>query len=471
MCTIAEAADQLNILDVAALDSQGLPVTGLQSSDFQLQQDGKTQTIAYFRFTGDKPSQVIKPDAEPDPHVYSNRAGVPLHITVVLIDLLSDRLLTGATINEELTRALKNVESSEGLYLYILTSSGALYPIHALPAPDSQETAAGEPWTKNIAATLQAALKTVFSFKPVDERDVVFRFNSTMNALKNLGGQMRLASGRKSLVWVTHGVPLNGVSISEQGRVDFTNPLRVVCQELERAQIAVYPVAESTTGAAAALVTESEQSLEEFANITGGRMYRSGGVGDALKQAVNDARANYELGYYTEPAKTDGKHHKLRVTCARKEVRLLAAPGFYALFGPQQPADVERNAALLAVHSPFEATEIGLRASVAPDPGAAGTMRFDIHIDPADLLLRQAGDHRTGRLSMLFAVYGPDGVGQSKPLPIDVNLTTAQYDTAMRGGLEFHQAMPVGATVQRVRVVVVDRDLGAAGSVTIPVGR
>jgi hypothetical protein len=91
--------------------------------------------------------------------------------------------------------------------------------------------------------------------------------------------------------------------------------------------------------------------------------------------------------------------------------------------------------------------------------------------DPADLLLRQAGDHRTGRLSMLFAVYGTDGVGQSKPLPIDVNLTAAQYDTAMRGGLEFHQSMPIGATVQRVRAVVVDRDLGAAGSVTIPVPR
>ena len=195
---MASAAEQLNKLNVAALDSQGQPVTGLQSSDFQLQQDGKTQSIAYFRFTGDKPIQPIKPGPEPDPHEYSNRAGVPLHTTVVLIDLLSDRLLTGAMISDELTRALKGVESSEGLYLYILTSSGELYPIHPLPKPDSEVTAAGEPWTRNIAAMLQAALKTVFSFKPVDERDVVFRFQSTMNALKQLGGQMRLVSGARA---------------------------------------------------------------------------------------------------------------------------------------------------------------------------------------------------------------------------------------------------------------------------------
>ena len=168
---------------------------------------------------------------------------------------------------------------------------------------------------------------------------------------------------------MTHGVPLNGVSVSEQGRVDFTNPLRLVCQELERVQVVVYPVAESTSGAAAALVTESEQSLEEFASITGGRMYRSGGVGEALRQAMTDARANYEIGYYSEQAKPDGKHHKLRVICARKEVRLLTEPGFYAVFGPEQPADVERNATLIAAHSPFDATEIGLRASVSPDPG------------------------------------------------------------------------------------------------------
>lgn len=470
ICLFARAADnKLNKLDVSALDSQGQPVTGLQSSDFQIQQDGKSQTIAFFHFTGDKPAQAVKSGAEPDSHEYTNRAGV--HGTVVLIDLLSDRLLTGAMINEELTRSLKNLESSEGLFLYILTSNGELYPVHPLPDLDTAVTAAAEPWTRNISATLQTALKTVFAFKPVDERDIVFRFDTTVKALKTLGGQMMRLPGRKSLVWVTHGVPLNGPSISEQGRVDFTNPLRLICQELERAQIAVYPVAESRNGAAAALVTESEQSLEEFASITGGRLYRSGGVGDAIRQAINDARANYEIGYYTEPLKPDGKHHKLRVTCARKEVRLLTAPGFYAVFGPEQPGEAERNALLLAAHSPFDSTEIGLRASVSPDAGAPGTMRFDIHINPADLMLRQAGDHRTGRVAVLFAVYGPTGAGQSNPFPIDVNLTAAQYDTALQGGLEFRQSMPIGETVQRVRVIALDKDLGVAGSVTIPIQR
>ena len=70
LCTLASAADGLNKLNVAAVDSQGQPVRGLQSSDFQLQVDGKSRPITFFRFTG----------------------GAPLRPTVILIDLLSDRM-------------------------------------------------------------------------------------------------------------------------------------------------------------------------------------------------------------------------------------------------------------------------------------------------------------------------------------------------------------------------------------------
>jgi VWFA-related protein len=449
LCTPASAADGLSKLNVAAVDSQGQPVRGLQNSDFQLQVDGKSRSISFFRFSG----------------------GAPLRATVILIDLLSDRMMTGSIMADEITHALKNLESSEGLYVYILTASGALYPIHAMPKPDTELTPEAEPWTRNIGGLLQTAFKNVFGFKPIDERDVVVRYQMTINALRDLGGQMKLASGRKSLVWVTHGVPLVGPSISEQGLVDFTNPLRLFCEEMERAQIVVYPVVESSRGAGGAVGTQGEQSLEEFANITGGRMYRSGGVGDALRQATQDARGNYQIGYYSEPVKPDGKHHKYRVTCARKEVRVQTEAGFYAVLAPEQPDEAERNAALIAAHSPFDASDIGVKATMSPDPNRDKYMRFEIHVDPGDLLLSQAGEHRTGKISLLFAVYGAEGVGQSKPIPVDISLTPEQYETALHGGLEYHPSLPIGPTVQRVRVIVVDRDLGVAGSVTIPVAR
>jgi VWFA-related protein len=461
ICTLASAADKLNRLNVVALDPKGQPVTDLQSADFQLLEDGKPRKIAFFRFTGDKPL----PATRPVPSEYSNRAHPALRATVVLIDLLSDRMMSGSVIDQDVTRALKNLESSEGLYLYFLTSRGELYPVHPMPKPDTEVTPADEPWTRNIAPMLQASLKTLFGFKPVDDRDIKVRFDLTINALRELGSQMTQVSGRKNLVWVTHGIPLNGVSISMQGRVDFTNPIRRFCQELEQAQIVVYPVEQSMSGAAAAIATESEQTLEEFAGLTGGREYRSGRVDEAIQQALTDFRANYQIAYYSASLDPDGKHHKLRVTCARKQVRLQTEPGFYALVPPDSPGNLERIAFDSAAHSPFDAAEIGLRASVSPDPATSRNMRFDIRIDAADLLLRQAQDRHTGRVSLLFA--GLDQPGP--PAPLDISLTPEQYETAMRDGIELRLTIPVGAAVRKLRPIVVDRELGAVGSVTIPI--
>jgi hypothetical protein len=133
-------------LNVVALDAQGQPATGLHNTDFQLQEDGKPRDIAFFRFTGGQPLP-----AKPEPGEYSNRAGATSHATVVLIDLLNDRLMSDSTIGREITDALKNLESSEGLYLYFLTPRGDLYPVHPLPKFDTAMTPDAEPWTRNIA--------------------------------------------------------------------------------------------------------------------------------------------------------------------------------------------------------------------------------------------------------------------------------------------------------------------------------
>ncbi|HWZ43891.1 MAG TPA: hypothetical protein VNW97_10455, partial [Candidatus Saccharimonadales bacterium] len=227
---------------------------------------------------------------------------------------------------------------------------------------------------------------------------------------------------------------------------------------------------QSMRGAGAAMGTESEQALQEFADHTGGRRYGSGRVDEALQQAMTDFRANYRIAYYSAPAKPDGKHHKLRVTCARKEVRLQTEPGFYAVAPLDPPDDVERMALEAVAHSPFDATDIGLRASVSPDPGTPGNMRLEIRIDAADLLLGQAQDRRTGKVSVLFAANQAAGWGQpGPPIPLDISLTPEQYATVMHDGIELHRALPAGSAIRKIRAIVVDGELGAVGSVTIPI--
>jgi VWFA-related protein len=474
ICTLASAADKSNksaedrlkTINVSALDAQGAPVAGLQSGDFQLTEDGKPQNIAFFRFTGDKPM----PSTRLGPHEYSNRTNAPTHATVILIDLLNDRLMSGAIMGDESSRYLKGLESAEGLYLYILTAEGALYPVHPLPKPDTEITSTSEPWTRNIGPMLDAAIKHVFAFKPVDDRDIKVRYDVTMKALLELGGQMQEVSDRRNLIWVSHGVPLNGNSISEQGHIDLTNPVRQICERLEQAQIVVYPVEQSVEGAAQAIGTEGEMTLDEFSGLTGGRQYRSGSVGDAVQAAMTDSRANYQISYYTSALKTDGKHHKIKVTCSHKDVRLQTEQGFYSMLGAAPKTDVEHAAFANAAHSPFDATAIGLRASIAPDPANSKNTQFAVHIDPADLFLRQTQDRHTGKLTVVFAAYEGTKLDQpAAPFRLDINFSPDQYQKAMQGGIELKPAVPIGPAVQKVRVIVLDSGLEAVGSVTIPI--
>src|ERR1035441_8887595 len=98
-----ESHAKLIRLNVVALDAHGQPVTGLHRADFQLLEDGKPQDIAFFRFTG---GWALR--AKPGPGEYSNRAGAAWHATVVLIDLLTDRIMSDAVIGRQASDSLKN---------------------------------------------------------------------------------------------------------------------------------------------------------------------------------------------------------------------------------------------------------------------------------------------------------------------------------------------------------------------------
>jgi len=108
----------------------------------------------------------------------------------------------------------------------------------------------------------------------------------------------------------------------------------------------------------------SADTLNEFADMTGGRPNNGKDIGAAITQAMNDARTSYQLGYYSPFEAGDGKFHKLRVTCTRKGVRIQAKTGYYAW--PQDPEAEALQTIRLAVSQPSDAAEIGLRATISP---------------------------------------------------------------------------------------------------------
>lgn len=458
----ADAPEQLKILNVVALDANGQPVTDLTAADFHVLDDGKPQPILFFRFTGARATQTSL-----GPREYSNHSSAPRNPVVVLFDMLNDRILGDAYVRAELIDGLKKLESADNIYLYLLTPGGELVPVHGLPPADAVVQPSTEPWTRQIAPLLDQTMKPFAGFHPVDELDLKVRYEKTMAALNTLGGNVTEMSGRRSIVWVTHGFALFGYSLSVRGRLDFTDPLRNFFERLELSQVFLYPVDQSRRGAGADPTTYSAQTLDEAAALTGGRRLTSDRASEGIQSALTDARADYEIAYRMPSDKIDKKRRKLRVTATRKDIHIQSPQAYYVIARP--PADVLLRGVIgTAVRSPFEATDIGIRATIAPAADHKSVV-LNAYIDPADIFLHPSGDLQTGHLDFMIAAYDANGLDQaSKPLSLDLKLTAPQLEAARRSGLAIRQTLAFKDSTERIRIIVYDPNLNSVGSVQVP---
>lgn len=332
------------ILNVTALDAKGHPVTDLTSADFQIFDDGKLQHIASFK------ASAAQSDAETPPAT-----------TLILFDLLNSIPAHRGYLSNQIIRALETVETGDSVYFYLLTNHGDLYPVHALPTPQGKTPAsrasdaeedrkpASTPWTRQIHPLLDEAIQKVYGLRPMDDKDRGIRSAVTFRTLSELGRQLTEIPGSKTIVWISAGAPnwllypygcqdivfAEGSRLYAAGKcssdcakwqggskcVDYMPFLQHFSAQLDRTGAIMYNVEDTAEGALPPADRGTpKDTLQQLADLTGGRMYIGGEVGKAIAQSLEDARARYQLVY--DAPSPDGKYHKLRVACARKGVRI-----------------------------------------------------------------------------------------------------------------------------------------------------
>jgi len=472
-----ESETRLLSLNVVALDGHGQPVTDLTAADFQIADSGKPQKIAFFRR-----KDARSPEQAPAlaPQEFSNRTqGDPLHATVILLDLLNQGFSSRGMAASEIVRSLEPLDAGDSLYFYLLSVDGKLYPVRGfLPGEGTAHPSPGAPWTRQIKPLLDQALRDVMHPRSPDI-DVYVRIQLTFFALEALGAQMTAIPGQKNVVWVTDGVPM---ALGERRSdtlvpIDFTPQIRQLSDALDRSGVALYPVRQimlgrednigGTSGGNGATLgagtgVQEMATLDQFADLTGGRRSRDKDIGSALKQAMNDLRFSYQLGYYPSTP-TDGKFHKLRVTSERKGLRIQSKAGYYAWALPAG-SRAEQAFSTIAT-TPADAEEIGLRATISPQGGGA---RVNVRIDAHDVILAQQGDHFTGQLRVVTVGYLPDGRSEASPVtPVNLNYDAAGLGQALKDGIAFTENL-AASQESKLRVIVFDRDSEAVGSITIP---
>ncbi len=216
--------------------------------------------------------------------------------TVILLDLLNANLSDRGSGWEGISRAVEHMETTDGLFLYLLTAEGKLYPVHGLPGTEATEAAASPTWTKQIRSVLDQAVRAVNRLKPQDERDPVIRVRQTYQALGLLASQLGGVPGRKSIVWITHGVPVNFRTLTNDW-VDMTGQLRQFSGSLNQMGVAMYTVDQGgpgTTPPGGANGSEgpgyqSQDTLQQMAELTGGKAYPGNNAEAAIPAAMASA--------------------------------------------------------------------------------------------------------------------------------------------------------------------------------------
>jgi VWFA-related protein len=275
-------------ISMLALDRQSQPVPDLKADEIQLFDNGQRQPMASF-------GHLSNPSAS--------------H-TAILYDLLN--IATGARGNvpRQIAQAMQQVEGKASIHLYLLAADGVITPVGG----------AG-----NIEMRLDNTMYNISVIRPKHLDPIGARVKATYEAIGELYKTMAAESGRKTIVWITHGVPTSAISTSGTP-VDYMPTLKKFASGLGREQVVIYPV-QQTVRADGQPNDSSRDTLRQFADLTGGRLYPNGTIGDAVTEAIRDTAASYVLTY---TPKSDGKFHALRVTCTRPGTRIQTRQGYFA---------------------------------------------------------------------------------------------------------------------------------------------
>ena len=293
-------------------DSGGKPVPDLTASDFAVFDNGSPQQIVSLRL-----QQSEKP-----------------HPVVVLFDLMNAGESSRGAVWNAVKTSLPHLQSTGPLYLYLLVEDGSLYPVHALPSAPAAQAVANADWVKDIGPLMDAAMQKVSQARPLEFRaaspvSLQVRFKATYSALDDMRGLMARVPGPKELLWVTYGIP-SAIHLVDRTWFDGVPPLRQLGTRFVQSGTTVYTADPGVSLQAGIL---NRDSLDILAGVTGGRTFSTIALDRAITQIGADALTNYSLAYQPSAKNWDGKFHKLRVTVARKGVRLQTENGYYAVSG------------------------------------------------------------------------------------------------------------------------------------------
>ena len=370
-------------LDVVVTNGQDEPVPDLHRKDFQVLENGKLQTIAFFEeHTGVPPTQIKLPPMPP--HVFTNYPTIERadSVNVLLLDSLNTQPQDQAYVRGQLIEYLEHVPPGTHLAIFTLASRlrmiqgfttdfslllGALSNKKAGSGPELSPllaTAAQADMDKDLIALMamnQAAPEAIAAVKQFQgdhaASNTEARLKITLQALTQLARYLSSIPGRKNVIWFSGSFPVTSFPTTDGGRPfqvmhEYPGDVQQTAELLAPGQVAIYPVSAAgltgdATYEASHLATPRMQqrnlqeegadratdqiAMEELAKDTGGHaFYNSNGLGDAMLHVIHDGARYYTLSYVPTNKSMDGKYRRIQVELLHNNYKLAYRRGYNA---------------------------------------------------------------------------------------------------------------------------------------------
>jgi hypothetical protein len=221
----------------------------------------------------------------------------------------------------------------------------------------------------------------------------------------------------------------------------------------------------------ASSVQASQGTMEEVAAETGGKAYiNENEIRHGVSLAAADDKASYEIGYYPENKKWDGKYRSIKVKIAQGDTQIRYRKGYFAVDASQNKNSTYEQdvAAALLFNAPF--TQIYFMAQAKPtDPGK---VRVVFLVDAHTVSAEDSGGSKKMNLSLYACVFGPNGKNLgTRTMKVDRAFDAGTYQQILEKGMMVPIDLEVPPGGNQLRLAVLDNKTGFIGTVSGPLGQ
>jgi VWFA-related protein len=485
-------------IDVLVHDRDGKSVPDLTKDDFTILDDKHPQQIQFFSVVK---TEILPAAADPlPPGTFSNeldQRGVPANLTVVLLDALNTSFADQAFSRSQLAKLLLTLQPQDRVALYVL--GARLRILHDFTSDASSLLAALkqfkddsllDPRPSPSPSTNLYNLQLVPLAEELNagEKQLSLQEHAhlTADALRLIADHVVSLPGRKNLVWVSGSFPFSldttNVQRGPSGeKLPFATDAELAVRALTSANIAIYPVdargliTGGFSGDNSHLAEKPDPAqfaaMHALAARTGGRSYyNTNAIMGSIRQAIDESRVAYSIGFSPDPVRWDGTFHKIQVKVNRSNVQVTAREGYFALSDPNLTDDARIDLMAQAARSTLEPTGIRFRAQASP-AGRAGDRALTVflQLDARQLDLEQKDGQWQDVVDLAYVqVDAQNRILQTVRVPLPLALDDETYGQLMKEPLPIPRDIPIQPNAAVLRVIVFDEGNSKLGSVHIP---